>query len=33
MSLAKIGMFEQTSCEIVVSPLPECITRMDIISD
>ena len=28
----KIGMTEQSACEVFVSPLPECIRGMDIVS-
>lgn len=29
----RIGVFGQTSCELTVSPLPECIAEMIITSD
>lgn len=29
----KTGMTEQSSCEVFVSPLPECIRGMGIVSD
>lgn len=29
----EIGKFERTLCDVVASPLPECVLGMDIVSD